>query len=112
MINQKTKKMECKTCEEPHLLNDCSLNYLAFRDDKANYIPTREEYNKYISYLKSKNFTQKRFNADLSHYKSFFSKGFNSIEEVLPYAQKAMRDHFPVYIGKIVGPFRIEWRKM
>lgn len=103
--------MECKTCTESHLLDDCPLNNLPFRDNKVKYIPTKDEYEKYISYLKTKKFAQKKFNADLRHYRAFFSKNFHKIDDVLPYAQKAMCEYFPDYIGKIIGR-KIEWKQI
>lgn len=103
--------MECEKCKKTHLLNDCPLNDLPFRDDKVKYIPTKDEYENYINYLKTKNFTQKELNADIGHYRSFFSKKFHNIYDVFPYAQKAMHKYFPDYSGNIVGT-KIQWKRM
>jgi hypothetical protein len=103
--------MECKTCEKPHLINNCPLNNLVFRDPKAKYIPTKEEYENYILYLKGKKIVQDIFYADIRHYRSFFSKKFNNLEDVIPYAQKAMCDHFANYYPEIIGQ-KIKWTKM
>lgn len=67
--------MECKTCEKPHLINNCPLNNLVFRDPKAKYIPTKEEYENYILYLKGKKIVQDIFYADIRHYRAFLVKG-------------------------------------
>lgn len=75
------------------------------------YISIKDEYQKYVTYLKSKRFTQSIFYSDIRHYRSFFSNKFNFIEEVFLYAQKAMSNEFPDYIGQIVDQ-RIRWTKL
>ena len=90
-----------------HMVNDCELKRLPFRSDN---IPSKEEYDNFLRYLRGKNLQDKKLiEFGLQSLQTFFSKKINNINDFFPYL-KFIGDKFgfsseinnQVYQGRII----------